>query len=281
MQCWMWSLSRWQAIRWNRPGPSLAGLGTAMMIWSGSLGPSDPRVWRSFLRRRLRAPFDCWRPTIAVRSDSRHPAPKGSISGRTTSSPMRVLGTRQTRTARRPLLHRQSRTLRRCTTRTERRPALSERLSRPAGPICQPQRSTRRTRRPRPAPIQPQHPLPGPPRRPNQTALPSRVQRNRRRPPPQPHRPPPPRRAPTPTSLTSHRKGPPAALARRPGAVSHHTTGPHMRPHRSIPRMRRSRRPAVAMFELRRLSRDSAGCLLEPIPTGEHLACFGSGDAER
>ena len=75
-------------------------------------------------------------------------------------------------------------------------------------------------------------------------ALPSRVSRSRRRPPPRPHRPPPPRRAPTPTSLTGHRKGPPAALARRPRTVSHHTTGPHMRPNRSIPRMRRSLQPS-------------------------------------
>ena len=69
-------------------------------------------------------------------------------------------------------------------------------------------------------------------------ALPNRVQRSRRRPPPRHHRPPSPRRAPPPESLSSHRSRPPAALARRPSAICHHTTGPHMRPHRWLPRTR-------------------------------------------
>ena len=74
-----------------------------------------------------------------------------------------------------------------------------------------------------------QHP-PRPPRRPNQTALPNRTQRNRRRPPPRPHRPPPQSRAPTPTSLIGGDTRPSPALNRQPGSIPHHTTRPHMKP---------------------------------------------------
>lgn len=93
-------------MRWKRPWPSFAGLGTAMTICSGSLGSMALLVWRSFWRSFFRAPFDCWSPTMSVRSERRDPAPKGSILGSTTSSPIWVWPT--------PLLRRQATRSTRC-----------------------------------------------------------------------------------------------------------------------------------------------------------------------